>query len=141
MPYCCGTRALLFKIFLLDIDNKVCCPSLISCCYLHCYVPENVVGVHGVGEWLDGKKINFFLVKINGDVQSYFDACAICYQKRVGYRVESEEIVCRACDLRYSIYDLKIGKGSCHPIELMGHIEKGVYIISIDALKAGLIYF
>lgn len=61
---------------------------------------------------LDGKKINFFLVKINGDVQSYFDACPMCYQKRVGCRVEGEKIVCRACNLRYSIYDLKTGNGN-----------------------------
>ena len=31
----------------------------------------------------DGRRINFFLIKVNGDVQSYFDACAMCYRERL----------------------------------------------------------
>lgn len=90
---------------------------------------------------LGGQKIDFFLIRINGDVQSYFDACAMCYPKKLGYRVEGEEIVCRACTLRYTPDELKTGKGSCHPIPIRGRIEKETYIITKGAIKAGSNYF
>ncbi len=90
---------------------------------------------------LAGRRIDFFLVKVNGAVQSYFDACAMCYPKKLGYRVEGNEIVCKACNLRYTAEELKTGKGSCHPIPLPGRTENGFYIITKDAVKTGLKYF
>ncbi len=90
---------------------------------------------------LDGQRINFFVVGINGNVQSYFDACAMCYPEKLGYRVEGKEIVCRACNLRYTADELKTGKGSCHPIPLPGQIKNGFYIINKDAIKTGAKYF
>lgn len=89
----------------------------------------------------DGRRIDFFLIKVNGNVQSYFDACAMCYHKKLGYRVEGNEIVCRACNLRYTADELKTGLGSCHPIPLPGRTENGTYIITKEAIKTGLKYF
>lgn len=89
----------------------------------------------------NGRRINFFLVRINGDVESYFDACAMCYPKKMGYRVEGGEIICRACNLRYAIEELRTGKGSCHPIALPGRTENGFYIITKGDIKAGWGYF
>lgn len=88
-----------------------------------------------------GKRIDFFLIRVNGEIQSYFDACAMCYSEKLGYRVVGGEIVCRACNLKYTADELKTGIGGCHPIPLPGRTENGSYIITPDSIKAGSKYF
>lgn len=87
------------------------------------------------------KSINYFVVKLDGSYQSYFDACAKCYKNGLGYRPAGDRIVCRACDVSYSVYDLKEGIGSCYPIKLEGRVEGGVYVIDKKAILAGGKYF
>jgi len=87
------------------------------------------------------KGINFFVLKLNGEVQSYFDACAKCYPKKKGYRQAGDRLDCRACDVTYSVYDLKEGIGSCYPIRLKGRIEAGSYVIDREDLLQGGKYF
>ncbi len=90
----------------------------------------------------DGKnKINYFVVKTDGSYQSYFDACAKCYRKKNGYRLEGSRIICRACDVNYSVNDLKEGIGSCYPIKLEGRVEGDVYVIDKEAILAGGKFF
>ncbi len=88
-----------------------------------------------------GKRINYFLVKTGGSVTSYFDACAKCNPRKLGYRPEGDHVVCRACNVRYSVDDLKEGIGSCYPIRLEGRVEGGSYVIDGKALAAGEKYF
>jgi uncharacterized membrane protein len=90
---------------------------------------------------LEGKRINYFIVKSGGDVGSYFDACAKCYPKKLGYRLEGDQVVCRACGVRYATGDLKEGIGSCYPIKLKGRVDGGSYVIDRKALEAGERYF
>ncbi len=87
------------------------------------------------------KKIDFFVVKTNGEVQSYFDACAKCYPERLGYRVDGQHVVCKKCDVRYSIESLKTGIGSCYPIILKGKTEGDKYIIDKKSVIEGEKYF
>jgi uncharacterized membrane protein len=89
----------------------------------------------------EDKGINYFVVKVNGSVQSYFDACAKCYPKKLGYRIGGDRIVCRACSVRYEVTDLKDGIGSCYPIKLPGRIEGKTYVISRKDILAGGRFF
>jgi len=89
----------------------------------------------------DRARINYFVLKLNGEVQSYFDACAKCYPKKKGYRPSNDRLDCRACDVTYSVHDLKDGIGSCYPIRLKGRIEAGQYVINRDDLLQGEKYF
>ncbi|MEW6109518.1 MAG: Fe-S-containing protein [Nitrospirota bacterium] len=89
----------------------------------------------------NGKGINYFVLKVNGDVRSYFDACARCYPKKLGYRSETERIICRACDIGYHASDLKDGIGSCYPIKLEGRVEEDNYVIYKTDLLKGKKYF
>ncbi|MEW6674695.1 MAG: Fe-S-containing protein [Nitrospirota bacterium] len=89
----------------------------------------------------DRKIINFFVLKIDNEVQSYFDACAKCYPKKMGYRVDRKDVVCRACDIRYSLRSLKEGIGSCYPIVLKGKLEGDKYLIDKEAILEGSKYF
>jgi uncharacterized membrane protein len=90
---------------------------------------------------VDGKGINYFVVKVDGEVQSYFDACAKCYPRKLGYRLEGERVVCRACDVHYGIEDLKGGIGSCYPIKLPGRVEGKTYVINRKDILAGGRFF
>ncbi len=90
---------------------------------------------------LHKKEINYFVVKLNGSVESYFDACVKCYPKQLGYRSERGGLTCRACDVRYPLDKLKDGIGSCYPIKLAGRVEEGVYFIDANDLAAGEKYF
>ncbi|MBI5639980.1 MAG: DUF2318 domain-containing protein [Nitrospirae bacterium] len=87
------------------------------------------------------KKINYFVVRLDNSVQSYFDACAKCFPKRLGYRLDGQEVYCMACDVRYSIHELKDGLGSCYPIKLDGRAEGDLYIINKQSLLQGGKYF
>ncbi len=85
--------------------------------------------------------INYFVVKLDGNYQSYFDACAKCYRKKRGYRIVRDRIICRACDVSYSVYDLKEGIGSCYPIKLEGRVEGDFYVIDRKVILEGKKYF
>lgn len=88
----------------------------------------------------EGKKINFFVLRKDGDVRSYFDACARCYKYRKGYRAEDGVLVCRACNTSYSLNELD-GIGSCYPLKLKGFAVDGSYVIEREDLIKGSIYF
>lgn len=89
----------------------------------------------------NGKRINFFVVKIKDDIQSYFDACQRCYPKKLGYRMSEEYVVCRACNMRHPLYSLETGIGSCYPIVLKGRVEGEMYIIDKEIIIAGSRFF
>ncbi len=88
----------------------------------------------------EGKRIDFFAVKTNGAVRSFFDACMKCYPKGLGYRPNEGKLVCRACNIGYPMDGLK-GVGSCYPIELAGRTEGTEYLIEKEAIIKGDRYF
>ncbi|MEJ2192620.1 MAG: Fe-S-containing protein [Nitrospirota bacterium] len=88
----------------------------------------------------EGTRIDYLLVKVNGRVESYFDACAKCYPKKLGYRVEDKHLVCVACGERYSMHNLK-GAGSCYPLPLEGKTEGDTYVIEKADIINGQRYF
>jgi len=83
-----------------------------------------------------GKKINFFVMKANQTILSFFDACAKCYSEKRGYRFDREHFICRACNLKYPVSEIEKGFGSCYPIRLPGHVQNGKYHISLSLLEA-----
>ncbi len=82
-----------------------------------------------------GKKINFFVMKVDGRVLSFFDACARCYPARRGYRYEEGSIICRECNVRYSVSQIEKGIGSCFPIRVEGSLRDGKYLIPVSVLE------
>jgi uncharacterized membrane protein len=82
-----------------------------------------------------GKKINFFVVKINGRVLSFIDACASCYPARLGYRYDNGFFVCRKCNVRYSVSEIENGVGGCFPIRIEGSLRDGKYLIPVSVLE------
>jgi uncharacterized membrane protein len=108
-----------------------------------------VVDVHSLKEGVpdfysavfEGRKIDFFIIAENRVVKAYFDACKECYFKKMGYRYEKGELVCRACNVRFPIDKLDTGIGGCYPIKVPGTRKDDKYIIQKEALEAGLKFF
>jgi uncharacterized membrane protein len=85
--------------------------------------------------------INFFLLKRNGNIESYFDACGKCFNRKLGFRPAEEHVVCRACDVSYHLDDLKDGIGSCYPIKLKGRVEGKIFVIDKKDVLEGERFF
>lgn len=83
----------------------------------------------------NGKRINFFVLRLDSGVTSYLDACASCYHHQQGYRPDDGAVTCRYCNMKFPIYKLEKGLGSCYPIKLAGKVEQGKYLISLSALQ------
>lgn len=90
---------------------------------------------------IDGKRLSFFVVMINGKVQSYFNACERCYPKKLGFSPDHGFMRCRACDAKYPFYKLKEGLGDCSPVRLKGTEKNGTYIITKESLLKGITFF
>ncbi|HBH62698.1 MAG TPA: hypothetical protein DDX85_13375 [Nitrospiraceae bacterium] len=82
-----------------------------------------------------GRKISFFVIKIDGKVLSFFDACENCHHAKLGYRFDEGFFVCRLCNVRYPVSEIEKGIGSCFPFPLTGRIQNGQYLIHISMLE------
>jgi len=82
------------------------------------------------------KKVNFFVMNIDGKILSFFDACERCYPKKLGYRFDNGSVVCRSCNIRFPLSEIEKGIGSCFPIKLEGHIADGKYLIPVSNLES-----
>jgi uncharacterized membrane protein len=83
----------------------------------------------------NGKKISYLVLKVDDKVSSFFDACASCYPHKMGYSYSNGYVTCRYCNLRFSVYKLEKGLGSCYPIKLEGKTVKGKYLIPVKTLE------
>lgn len=102
---------------------------------------------------IEGKRIDFFVVLLNGEVSSYFDACKECYTKKGGYRCDGGAMICKTCNVRFPLDKLDTGIGGCYPIKIQGKIQGKIsgrirgngqgaaYILDKEAIEAGLKYF
>ncbi len=87
------------------------------------------------------KRVSFFVLKIGDRVESYLDACMKCYPHKKGFRVDGFYLVCRWCNERYPLDELKRGFGSCYPIPLKGTLQGSLYKIKISELKRAVRFF
>ena len=87
------------------------------------------------------KRVSFFVVKVDGDVQSYFNACNECYPRKLGYYFEGGFLICKFCNERYPVDALKGGIGSCYPVYLKGTLRENRYLITREALGEGFKFF
>ena len=120
-----------------------------ACTSQHTYAAPTIIGSNAVVEisslktatplfltyHYKGKLINFFVLRLDSGVQSYLDACASCYHHKQGYRPEDGQVTCRYCNMKFPIYKLEKGLGSCFPVKIAGTVEHGKYLISVAALE------
>ncbi len=82
-----------------------------------------------------GKNVNYFVLRVQGKVLSFLDACASCYIHKRGYGYADGHVTCRACNLKFSVNQLEKGLGSCYPIRIDGRMENGKYLIPVATLE------
>jgi uncharacterized membrane protein len=81
------------------------------------------------------KPISFFVLKLQDRVLSFLDACVTCNPHKQGYRYDDGFVTCRYCNMKFSIYTLEKGLGSCYPIKVEGRMENGKYLIPLALLE------
>lgn len=81
------------------------------------------------------KNINFFVIKINGKILPFLDACKNCYPAKLGYRFDSGYIICKKCSVRYSVSEVEKGLGGCLPVRISGHLKDSKYLIPVSVLQ------
>ncbi|MBN2123228.1 MAG: DUF2318 domain-containing protein [Deltaproteobacteria bacterium] len=90
-----------------------------------------------------GKNVNFFVrTDGNGRLHTHFDACYGCYQYKMGYFVEGNDIICRACRYKYNLDDeIWDYIGACAPITFKHRIARGILQIDVSILQRGARFF
>jgi len=83
-----------------------------------------------------GHPVSFFIVKINGRISSFLDACVSCYTRKQGYAFDNGRVTCRACGMKFALSQLEKGLGGCYPIKIDGKVVNGKYLIPVAALEA-----
>jgi uncharacterized membrane protein len=109
-------------------------------------LPVEKVGdgnVHFFTYKYSGKNVNFFVrTDGNGRLHTHFDACYGCYQYKMGYYVEDNDVVCRACRYRYNLDEEYWDYiGACAPITFKHKLRNGNLLIDISVLERGARFF
>ncbi|MBF0336946.1 MAG: DUF2318 domain-containing protein [Nitrospirae bacterium] len=86
-----------------------------------------------------GKKINFFVIKVDGRVMSFLDACKSCYQRKLGFEFHDGYFMCRSCKTSYSVHEIEKGISNCMPVKIDGRRQGDDYRISVSTLE-GMAY-
>jgi len=91
----------------------------------------------------NGRNVNFFIRRdCDGNIRTHFDACYTCFQYRMGYVVEENRVVCRACRIGFNlsepIWDFV---GPCVPITLSSKVSGSTVRIKIRNLEKGIQFF
>ena len=81
----------------------------------------------------EGKRYDFFVQSVEGEVRSYVDACFKCAPKKKGFETTGSRLKCRACQESFPLENLS-GIGSCYPIPLSGEVQGDRYFIKVDHL-------
>ena len=100
-------------------------------------------GVHFFTLLHQGRSVNFLIrTDRSGALQAHLDACYGCYQYKLGYVVEGDNLVCRACRLEYPIGDeVWDFIGACAPIALRSEIDGDDLVIERGVLEKAVRYF
>jgi uncharacterized membrane protein len=90
-----------------------------------------------------GTRVNFLIRSDrNGIFRAHLDACYGCYQYKMGYLVEEDALVCRACRLEYPIADEEWDFiGACAPITLRASVDGDDLVIKRATLEKAARYF
>ncbi|MBF0538079.1 MAG: DUF2318 domain-containing protein [Nitrospirae bacterium] len=86
-----------------------------------------------------GRGINFFIIRVDGRVLSFLDACRSCYPRRLGFEFHDGYFMCRSCKTSYAVRDIEKGISNCLPVKIDGRLEGNTYLISVSTLE-GMAY-
>ncbi len=86
---------------------------------------------------INGKRIDFFVVRLNGGARVFLNRCRKCFNSGLGFRFEDGLIRCRACNVTYPVKEISRGMGSCYPIPVKSRSEgRYIHIKKEDLMQA-----
>lgn len=89
-----------------------------------------------------GKTIRFFVLRASdGSIRTALDACTVCYQTKLGYRQDGDDMICNNCGMRFKSTNIGIITGGCNPIPLKNVTENQFVMLQAKDLEAGAKYF
>jgi uncharacterized membrane protein len=83
----------------------------------------------------------FVLRSSDGVVRAAFDACDVCFEARLGYRQEGDELVCNNCGTRFPSEQVNDVQGGCNPSPLAREVQGEYVLIQIADIEAGARFF
>jgi uncharacterized membrane protein len=90
----------------------------------------------------NGVKIRYFVLKSSdGVIRAAFDTCDVCYDAKLGYHQEDDEMVCNNCGQRFPSEKINVEKGGCNPAPLKRSVVGSNLEIKIDDIEDGRWYF
>lgn len=79
------------------------------------------------------KTIKFFIVRSSdGVIRAAFDACDVCFAKKMGYSQEGEFMICNNCGRKFHSSRVNVVEGGCNPAPLRRQ-EVGEYVVIKEA--------
>jgi uncharacterized membrane protein len=134
---CAGVLVVIFLLFVAACTRQ---PHYSEPVLKGPVVVVNIAGLrNGVPQFHSynslGHAVNFFIIKVDGKVLSFIDACMKCHPRRRGFRFDNGSVICRACDERFPVSEIAKGFGSCYPIKLEGQVHGEEYHIPATALE------
>lgn len=85
------------------------------------------------------KNINFFVrTDGRGKFHTHYDACYSCYKYKRGFRIAGSDLLCIACNLKYSLYETAWDFiGPCAPILLRSKVKNEFIVIKLSVIRRG----
>jgi uncharacterized membrane protein len=82
--------------------------------------------------------VRFFVLRSSdGVIRAALDACDVCYDARLGYHQEGDEMVCNNCGTRFPSIQVNEVQGGCNPSPLNRTIGADSITITVTDLEAG----
>ncbi|MBF0328502.1 MAG: DUF2318 domain-containing protein [Nitrospirae bacterium] len=80
------------------------------------------------------KKIEFFVIALDGKPGAYLNRCRKCFNSGLGFRFNEDIITCKTCNESFPLTEIPTGVGSCHPIRVKGNLSDGSFIVERKAV-------
>lgn len=88
------------------------------------------------------QEVKFFVGRdVKETLQVAFDANAICYKTKRGYRHDGEWVTCRKCDKAFRVTGVNDGGGGCKPVPLAHTVAGNQLVLHENEILKGWRYF
>lgn len=90
----------------------------------------------------NSKTVRFFVMKSSDGVyRAAANACDVCYQSKLGYHQEGDDMVCNKCGRHFPSKDVNVITGSCNPDGIPRTVQGDNLLIAAGDLDARAVMF
>ncbi len=92
----------------------------------------------------NGTDIKFFVLKSSdGKIRAAFDACQVCYSRKLGYSQEGDQMICKNCGNIFLAVKISEEKGGCNPVPISNDlaVTNDKIALNVADIETGLSLF